>query len=136
MIELRLRPAVATDQDRSAEDAGMVAGEHQGDLRADAAAEHDRARGDALVGQHGQNVAAHVVETERRARLGGAAPAAQVHRNGAESRRKALHLIEPEVVVERQRVHEHERRPLPRRLVEDVEAVGPAHRHAMVLIAP
>ena len=47
----------------------MIAREHQRDLRADAAAEHDRIAGDSLIRQHPNDVAAHILQRERRARL-------------------------------------------------------------------
>jgi hypothetical protein len=129
VVELRLRPAVAAHQDGGLDDLRMLAGEHESELRADAAAEHDGTGGHVLVGQHAENVAGHIAQQERRPRLGRAAPSTQVHGKGAETRREPLHLVEPQVVIERQRVDEHERRPRPGGLIVDVEAVGAADGH-------
>src|SRR5262249_51148149 len=60
------------------------------------------------------------------------APSAQVHGDGSEAYREPLDLVKPQVVIERQRVDEHQRRAIPSRLVIDVEPVLPADGHAMV----
>src|SRR5262245_23686518 len=129
MAKLRLWPAVAANQYSRLDNVRMIAREHQGNLRADAATEHDRAGRDALVGEDAENVTSHVAKRERRARFGRAPEAAQVHRYGPKARGEALYLVEPQVVIERERMDEHKRRPLSRRLIIDGEPVGLADRH-------
>src|SRR5207253_4324688 len=64
VLELRLRPAVAADQDRGLENLWMVAGEHQRELGADAASEHDGVFVRPFVAEYAENIAAHVGERE------------------------------------------------------------------------
>ena len=63
-----------------------------------------------FIGKDAEDVVAHVAQRERRAWLCGAPPATQVHRDRAEGRRKGFHLIEPQIVIEGQRMDQHERR--------------------------
>src|SRR5262249_58835071 len=94
--------------------------------RADAAAEHNCTRCDTKIGEDAEDVAPHVVEPERRVRFGRTAPSAQVHGDGSEAYREPLDLVKPQVVIERQRVDEHQRRATPRPLLIDWQPVFPA----------
>src|SRR5690348_17081886 len=82
VVELRLGSAIAADQYRRAENIRVVASKHQRDLGADAAADHDCISPNAFVLQYAKDIVAHLGKRERRARLGRAAPAAQIHGDG------------------------------------------------------